>query len=105
MISEPVLVATQSQRTYNESVIATETTHTESIPLTQLAQGQSARLDSSSLPSLETEELRAMGLRPECELKVCKMGEPCIVTVGPGAGGCRIALAKKLAGQLHVRPF
>ncbi|HBU43279.1 MAG TPA: hypothetical protein DEB57_10475 [Microbacterium sp.] len=45
-----------------------------------------------------------MGLRPECELKVCKMGEPCIVTIGSKAGGCRIALAKRLADHLHVRP-
>ena len=85
-------------------MIATEPSAAVSVPLTQLTQGQSAMLESSTLPDLETDELRAMGLRPECELKVCKMGEPCIVTVGPGAGGCRIALAKKLADQLHVRP-
>ncbi len=45
-----------------------------------------------------------MGLKPECEFKVCKMGEPCIVSIGPGASGCRIALSKKLADHVHVRP-
>ena len=74
------------------------------IRLTQLTRGQSARLDSTTLDSGEGEALRAMGLRPECELKVCKMGEPCIVTIGSKAGGCRIALAKRLADHLHVRP-
>lgn len=76
----------------------------ESIPLTQLIRGQSARLESCSLPEIESAELRAMGLRPECEFRVCKMGEPCIVSIGPGAGGCRIALSKKLADHVHVRP-
>lgn len=102
-----VSVATDSQWAYTVGVIAAESTRSEPrgpIRLTQLTQGQHALLDSSTLPSLETEELRAMGLRPECELRVCKLGEPCIVSLGSGAGGCRIALAKKLADELHVRP-
>ncbi|PHQ82756.1 MAG: hypothetical protein COB69_00800 [Phycisphaera sp.] len=98
------MVATESQQVYTVGVIVTEPTRTKPIRLTQLAQGQSARLDSSSLPDIQTEELRAMGLGPECELRVCKMGEPCIIWLGSGAGGCRIALAKKLADHLHVRP-
>lgn len=75
-----------------------------SVPLTQLSRGQSARLESCTLPEFESAELRAMGLKPECEFKVCKMGEPCIVSIGPGASGCRIALSKKLADHVHVRP-
>ena len=82
----------------------TSTQIPRSVRLTQLSRGQSGRLDSSTLTGDEGEALRAMGLRPECQLKVCKMGEPCIVTIGSAAGGCRIALAKRLADQLHVRP-
>lgn len=74
------------------------------VRLTQLGLGQSGRLDSTTLTGDEGEALRAMGLRPECELRVCKMGEPCIVSIGPAASGCRIALARRLADRLHVRP-
>lgn len=77
---------------------------TGAIPLTQLSRGQAARLESCSLSDVESAELRAMGLRPECEFRVCKMGEPCIVSIGTKAGGCRIALSRKLADRVHVLP-
>lgn len=90
--------------TYDPGVITAPEAPRAPIRLTQLTRGQSARLDSSSLAIAETEALRAMGLRPDCELRVCKMGEPCIVSIGSKAGGCRIALARRLADHLHVRP-
>lgn len=74
------------------------------VRLSQLGKGRSARLASTTLPVDEGETLRAMGLRPECELRVCKIGEPCIVTIGPAQSRCRIALARRVAEQLHVRP-
>ena len=97
-------VEIESQLPYHAGVITAPEAPKAPIRLTQLSRGQSARLDSSSLASSETEALRAMGLRPECELRVCKLGEPCIVSIGSKAGGCRIALARRLAEHLHVRP-
>ncbi|HED54668.1 MAG TPA: ferrous iron transport protein A [Phycisphaerales bacterium] len=75
------------------------------VRLSQLERGQVAMLDASELDAESLASLRAMGLRPECELRVCKRGEPCIVAVcsGSAGGGCRIALAGRLADQLHVR--
>jgi len=56
--------------------------------------------------------LRAMGLRPNAKVRLCRLGEPCIVEVmtgagdgtckGPGGCWCRIGLAKPLAGGLEV---
>jgi len=79
------------------------------VRLTQLSRGQVATLEMADLDAESRESLRAMGLRPECALRMCKRGEPCIVSVctggeGAAAGGCRIALAKRLADHLHVRP-
>jgi hypothetical protein len=45
-----------------------------------------------------------MGLRPSCQLRVCKAGQPCIVHVDGHAGGCRIALSRDLADSLYVLP-
>lgn len=48
-------------------------------------------------------ELRAMGLRAQVRVVLCRAGEPCIVRV-LGACGCesRIGLAKPLADQVLV---
>jgi hypothetical protein len=54
--------------------------------------------------------LRAMGLRPSARIRICRLGEPCIVEVLSGsdscgrAGGCacRIGLAKPLAERVMV---
>jgi hypothetical protein len=54
--------------------------------------------------------LRAMGLRPSARIRVCRLGEPCIVEVmsgsdscnRPGGCACRIGLAKPLAERVMV---
>lgn len=72
------------------------------MPLDQLAVGACATLHTAQLDPDDADALRAMGLRPECQLRVCKRGEPCIVTVN--TPDCRIALARRLATRVLVRP-
>lgn len=55
--------------------------------------------------------LRAMGLRPNAIVRVCRMGEPCIVEVlgscssgGEGACRCRIGLSRPMAMQILIGP-
>jgi Fe2+ transport system protein FeoA len=74
------------------------------VRLTQLTRGQIARLDSSGFQDDSAAHLTAMGLRPSCQLRVCKAGQPCIVHVDGHAGGCRIALSRDLADSLYVLP-
>lgn len=86
------------------------TTHTtdldqapkQSIPLTQLSRGQRGRVQINGSTE-EVKMLRAMGLRPNASVTMCRLGEPCIVSLsGACGGGCRIGLAKEIAGRVMV---
>lgn len=53
--------------------------------------------------------LRAMGLRPQATVRLCRLGEPCIIEVmSAGVEGCgdtcRIGLARTLADRVMVKP-
>lgn len=74
------------------------------IPLAQLARGDQAVMHTADLTPDEAAVLSAMGLRPECKLRVCRVGSPCIVAVGEGASMCRIGLSPELAGAVLVTP-
>lgn len=75
-------------------------------PLTKLLRGQCGVLSETDLEPGEAGMLRAMGLRPRVRLKLCQLGEPCIVEVccGPGVGS-RIALHRALAERVRVTPM
>ena len=76
-----------------------------SIPLTQLTRGQRATVDSSTLDEHDGSVLRAMGLRPDASIQMCRLGEPCIISLsGACGGGCRIGLAKEIASRVLVTP-
>lgn len=48
--------------------------------------------------------LRAMGLRAEARVRVCRRGSPCIVEIdGVGGAGRRVGLAKSIALRVVVR--
>ncbi|MFZ4575964.1 MAG: FeoA family protein [Phycisphaerales bacterium] len=76
-------------------------------PLTQLPPGQTAIVRETRLDARDAALLRAMGLRPNATVRICRLGEPCIVEVlsgsgeggcnGPGGCWCRIGLSKPLA--------
>ncbi|MEM1331121.1 MAG: FeoA family protein [Planctomycetota bacterium] len=77
----------------------------QTIPLTQLKRGQSATIHRADLDAEDATMLRAMGLRPEATLRVCRNGSTCIVAVGTGhACTCRIGLDRSLADRVLVQP-
>lgn len=78
-----------------------------SIRLTTLNPGQVGQLFAADLsPELGEEHarlLRAMGLRPQASVRVCRQGDPCIVQVGQVRGdSCRLGLSRRVADQISV---
>jgi len=72
------------------------------IPLTQLTRGQKGRVRIEDTTE-EVKLLRAMGLRPNSEVTMCRLGEPCIISLNGHCGdGCRLGLAKEIAGRVMV---
>jgi Fe2+ transport system protein FeoA len=74
---------------------------TSAVPLTHLRRGQRARLHRADLHCDDCELLNAMGLTEQCELRVCRRGEPYIVQVN----ATRLGLAASVAGRIHVHPI
>ena len=84
--------------------MTTSTDQPTRIPLTQLTKGQTGRVQIEGTDD-EVKMLRAMGLRPNASVTMCRLGEPCIVALsGICGGGCRIGLAKEIAGRVMVNP-
>lgn len=77
--------------------------------LTALKPGQTATVCQCALDPADASVLRAMGLRPNATLRVCRAGEPCVVEVlygeGDHASSCRIGLSKPLAARVMVAPL
>ena len=81
-----------------------------SVQLTTLRPGQTALVSSTTLEPGDAALLRAMGLRMSARIRLCRLGEPCIVEVLTGSescgrkGGCacRIGLARPLAERVMV---
>lgn len=79
------------------------------ISLCQLKPGQVAVVAEARLDAKDASYLSAMGLCENAMIRVCRMGEPCIVSVlggcsgGASGGGCRIGLALPLAQRIFVR--
>ncbi len=74
------------------------------ISLQQLRKGDRGRIESTDLPADDAAMLRALGLRPEAPVRMCRMGQTCIVEVCDRlGGGCRIGLARSLAERVVVR--
>ena len=76
------------------------------VSLVQLKRGASATIHRDSLAGEDASMLRAMGLRPDAKIRVCRMGRSCIVDVceGCAGGGCRIGLSSELAKHVFVQP-
>lgn len=72
--------------------------------LAELGQGECAVVHASGAADGDTALLKAMGLRPEARVRVCRRGEPCIVEIdGAGGAGRRVGLAKAIALRVMVR--
>ena len=74
---------------------------TDWLPLTVIPGGTAARLRVSDLHRCDRDLLTALGLTPDCRLKVCKTGSPCIVEVR----GVRVGLSEAIAERLLVEPL
>jgi len=70
------------------------------LPLSNLRSGARARLHRADLRCDECELLSAMGLTDQCELRVCRAGEPCIVQVD----AVRLGLSSSVARRIYVKP-
>ena len=78
-----------------------------SVPVTSMSIGQCGIVCETCLSDRDAAMLRAMGLRPKARIRICRLGEPCIVEVlgsTPGGCGCRIGLARPLAERIMVGP-
>ena len=84
--------------------------------LTAMRPGEMGVICGSRLSADDAALLRAMGLCDRATVRVCRLGEPCVVAVGgvqgvgTGGGGegctcggsCRIGLARPLAERIFV---
>jgi hypothetical protein len=68
--------------------------------LSELPPGRLARLHCAELAAHDCALLRAIGLTDRCLLRVCKVGEPCIVQVR----ATRIGLSRAVAHGIFVLP-
>jgi Fe2+ transport system protein FeoA len=76
---------------------------THRVSLDQLKEGQTATICSSTLDADDAAYLRSLGLRMNSTIRLCRAGEPCIVSIeGPHGCACRIGLSRGLAEQLNV---
>jgi len=83
--------------------MTTSTNPSSTIPLNQLTRGQSGRVQIDGAATDEVKMLRAMGLRPNASVTMCRLGEPCIVSLsGACGGGCRLGLAREIAGRVMI---
>ena len=70
------------------------------VRLSTLAPGQMATLHGAHLGAHDCALLNALGLTDRCVLRICKVGEPCIVEVR----ATRIGLARSVAESILVVP-
>ena len=70
------------------------------VRLSTLSPGQTATLHGADLAAHDCALLNALGLTDRCVLRICKIGEPCIVQVH----ATRIGLARSVADSILVVP-
>ena len=70
------------------------------VPLSRIAPGEMARFHAAELAPQDCALLRALGLTDQCVMRICKVGEPCIVQVR----STRIGLSRSVADGILVVP-
>jgi Fe2+ transport system protein FeoA len=70
------------------------------VPLSDLRPGSVAWFHDIRLDAESRDWLQALGLTPNCQVRLCQAGEPCIVEVRT----TRIGLAKAVASGIYVIP-
>ena len=87
-------------RLQSSSAKKSSSTSPEAVRLSTLAPGQIATLHGAELTAHDCALLNAIGLTDRCLLRICKIGEPCIVQVR----ATRIGLARSVADSILVVP-
>ncbi len=72
----------------------------EPVRLSDLAAGKVVRLHAADLPAHDCALLGALGMTDRCVLRICKIGEPCIVQVQ----STRIGISRSVADGILVVP-
>lgn len=75
-------------------------TNMKLVPLTTLSDGMCATVELREMCSEDCELLTAMGLTDRCRLRICRVGEPCIIQVA----ATRLGLSSTMASKIMVRP-
>lgn len=70
------------------------------VPLTTLSDGTYATVELREMCGEDCELLSAMGLTDHCRLRICRVGEPCIIQVA----ATRLGLSSTMASKIMVRP-
>ena len=68
--------------------------------LSDLEDGTRARLYSTDLRCEDCDLLNALGMTEQCEMRICQVGNPCIVQVD----STRIGLSPDVAKRIYVVP-
>jgi Fe2+ transport system protein FeoA len=71
------------------------------VPLANLAVGDLARVHQADVEDSTGRFLRAIGLTPSAQFRVCRRGEPCIIQVR----STRVGLARAVADRIMVVPL
>ena len=82
-------------------------TTSSAVSLHQLRRGERGRVSVERLDPADAALLRAMGLRDNTVVRVCRAGHPCIVEICPDpacnpVSATRIGLARDLAARVTV---
>lgn len=84
-------------------MVATQDRAVREIPLAEARPGDVGTVSCSSLAPDDAAMLRAMGLRDRSRIRLCRVGEPCIVELmGCSGCSCRIGLSRPLAQRVTM---
>lgn len=75
----------------------------DATPIAESRPGTVGRVCCEGLDRADASMLRAMGLRDRARVRLCRVGEPCIVQVMGACGcSCRIGLSRPLAQRVTL---
>ncbi|KAA0217434.1 MAG: ferrous iron transport protein A [Leptolyngbya sp. PLA3] len=71
--------------------------------VSDLVEGQTAKVLQTIGGESELAYLRALGIEPGAEVRVCLAGSPCVLGLGLACGGsCRIGIGRDMARRILV---
>ena len=92
------MIARRLKSSLRTQPAATSETSPRVVPLNQLRPGQSGQVSTAELCDDDCQLLRAMGIRDQCRLRVCRGGRSCIVKVA----STRLCLSDEMSQNIMV---